>query len=458
MNTDKIGERYRATNGMEMEIIAYRGHLDVDVRFSDGTIVKHKQYRYVKNGQIQHPTYSSRIEKRQIGEKQIASCGMEMELIAYRSSEDIDVRFADGTVVKHCFYHSFKDGQITNPNRHIGETVMASCGMEMAIIAWHSKKDFDIRFADGTVKTCKAYDAFKKGQVKNPNFTPHEGETTIAKNGLNMTLITYRTAKDVDIKFSDGVIVQHKSYSNFKTGNIRHPEINANTKSRLGETRFANNGLEMTIIKYRKWSDIDVQFSNGSIVEHKSYNAFRNGEISLPTPPKEKIEVEKPDLKKLRLGETRIANNGMRMTIIRYDSATDITVRFENGAVVAHRAYGNFVSGNIDIPFEKPIGQIVQANNGLKAMIVDYTNNRNMKLRFEDGTIVTCHSFSLFKSGKVAHPHIGRRSDHLFYGVYTQMAFQSTDGTYYISTFSDGARDICTPQEIMKRINIPSAF
>ena len=38
----------------------------------------------------------------------------------------------------------------------------------------------------------------------------------------------------------------------------------------LGETRIMNCGMEATCIAYRGTHDIDVQFEDGTIVEHKS--------------------------------------------------------------------------------------------------------------------------------------------------------------------------------------------
>lgn len=40
-----------------------------------------------------------------------------------------------------------------------------------------------------------------------------------------------------------------------------------NAEKRIGEKRIANNGLEMKIITYRRCDDIDIEFSNGTIVE-----------------------------------------------------------------------------------------------------------------------------------------------------------------------------------------------
>ena len=54
--TNKIGETNVAKNGMSIEIIAYRGDKDIDVKFENGTIVKGKTYLSFKRGTISLPT------------------------------------------------------------------------------------------------------------------------------------------------------------------------------------------------------------------------------------------------------------------------------------------------------------------------------------------------------------------------------------------------------------------
>ena len=44
---------------------------------------------------------------------------------------------------------------------------------------------------------------------------------------------------------------------------------------RLGETRMMNCGMEATIIRYGKYSDIDVRFEDGAVAEHKAYDQFK---------------------------------------------------------------------------------------------------------------------------------------------------------------------------------------
>lgn len=44
--------------------------------------------------------------------------------------------------------------------------------------------------------------------------------------------------------------------------------------TRVGEIRRAKNGLMMTIVAYRKFADIDIQFEDGYISTHRSYANF----------------------------------------------------------------------------------------------------------------------------------------------------------------------------------------
>lgn len=51
---------------------------------------------------------------------------------------------------------------------------------------------------------------------------------------------------------------------------------------RTGETRIMNNGLKAMIITYRDAKNIDVRFENGQILKNREYNGFKNGRIKCP--------------------------------------------------------------------------------------------------------------------------------------------------------------------------------
>lgn len=220
----------------------------------------------------------------------------------------------------------------------LGETRIMNCGMEATIIRYGRYDDIDVRFEDGTVVENGRYGNFKKGKIAHSNTKDRLGETRMMNCGMKATIIRYGGYNDIDVRFEDGKVVVHKAYRAFKRGEIANPNIRAFVKDRLGETRIMNCGMKATIIRYNGVRDIDVRFEDGKVVVHKKYDRFKKGEIANPNT---KVSAEN------RLGETRMMNCGMEAAIIRYGGATDIDVRFEDGTVVKHGVYGNFKKGEI---------------------------------------------------------------------------------------------------------------
>ena len=224
----------------------------------------------------------------------------------------------------------------TKTNR-LGKTRMMNCGMKATIIRYGKAIDIDVRFEDGTVVKHKSYSKFKKGGIANPNIKASRfDETRMMSCGIEATIIRYGGATDIDVRFEDGVIKEHVVYSKFKKGSIAHPSTKVSAKDRLGETNMMNCGMEATIIQYAKYADIDVRFEDGTIAKCKGYKEFKKGGSANPSTTAEN-----------RLGETRMMNCGMKATIIRYENNRDIDVRFEDGKVVGHKAYGTFKKGEI---------------------------------------------------------------------------------------------------------------
>ena len=169
----------------------------------------------------------------------------------------------------------------------------------MVIIAYRNPFDIDVRFDDGVIVTNVTYTDFTHGYVRHPD-DPEDsfptilgvGESRLNIQGLRMTITEWVNDKDITVRFDDGTELQHKRYSKFGSGGIQNPNARIITganiedvrgaNSRLGKSRFNTQGLRMTIIKYRSSRDIDVQFEDGTIVEHKRYSLFEKGYIENP--------------------------------------------------------------------------------------------------------------------------------------------------------------------------------
>lgn len=296
---DRTGEVNIAKNGQKMTVIACRLSNDIDVQFEDGTIVKNKTWQCFKVGSIGHPNINSLTKIKRIGETNIAKNGQKMTIIAYRNSSDIDVKFEDDTVVTNKSYDSFKNSKIENPN-----------------------------------KKFITYTKVRGNNRAKNNAEKRIGEFNIASNGQKMTIIAYRKNNDIDVQFEDGTIVYNKSYSYFKKGTIRNPnkrKLSRKSKSkRIGETSISKMGQKLTIINYRNCDDIDVQFEDGTIVYNKKYEKFKSGSIENPNKPTINGNLNKNRKKWLNNSKLN-KNNGLYMTISDYISSNNILVSFETG-------------------------------------------------------------------------------------------------------------------------------
>lgn len=500
-----------ANNGMKMTIIEYRAAGDIDIQFEDGVVVYHKRYDSFKKGNIGHPTIKKENnqlknnKKSRIGQTNIAGNGQQITIIKYNNGKDIDVQFEDGYVAQHRSYSEFLSGHIYNPNikvdskiyknttKYIGMTNTNYQGLKMVIIDYRSSRDIDIQFEHGEIKTTSLY-RFNRGDIKSNKYLI--GEEQINIQGLKMTLISYKNAKDITVQFEDGAVVEHKRYKIFKKGSIEYPINNKlgetivvhNRKmtiikcktyndidiqledgtiikhisyksfksgdikypkqlNRLNETNRANNGQLMTIIAYRSSTDIDVRFEDNTIVEHKSYYCFKNGQIKNPN----YIYITK------RLNETITNVNGEKVTIIAYRNCNDIDVKFEDGTIVTHKYYNVFKKGKILNPTTRRHSRVLANNRnnalndsklsqyGLKMWICEYRNCEDVDIEFETGYINTHKYYKRFKANKIGHPFpytMGNITINKPAYIYKNV------GNFYCTCNKCGKKDIMTIEEI----------
>jgi hypothetical protein len=226
--------------------------------------------------------------------------------------------------------------------QRLGQSVIARNGQKMTIVCWRSSKDIDVCFEDGTLVQHKPYSVFKTGEIRNPNVNCNGkrriGQTNKSKDGLIMTIIAYRNKYDLDVQFEDGVIVTNKTYSNFLKGSIKHSQL------KVGTTVMAKNGQQMKIIAFRNHCDIDVLFEDGTLVNNVLYCKFEKGAVVNPNYRMEKVLAEN------RVGEQSIASNGQMMTIIAYYNSRNVDIQFEDGTIVKNKVYQNFQTGKIRNP------------------------------------------------------------------------------------------------------------
>lgn len=163
------------------------------------------------------------------------------------------------------------------------------------------------------------------------------GEISYSKSGEKMTIIAYRGFHDMDVQFENGYIKHGVNYDSFKKGSIR--------RSMVGDVGYSANGEKATVIDYKSKSDLTIQFEDGTIRTGITSYVFRTGRFS-KTPSCSSVDGKK-DYASLRVGEVVRSRSGELMKIIAYRKFHDIDVEFEDGTKRLGVSYASFRCGRI---------------------------------------------------------------------------------------------------------------
>lgn len=174
--------------------------------------------------------------------------------------------------------------------------------------------------------------------------------------------------------------------------------IEKNKKKWIGQKNMSTQGQTMEIIEYFNNKNITVKIiEDGTIIKNKRLDHFLNGNIENPNFVKGKIK--KNNLEKF-IGMTNIADCGMEMTIIAYDTSRHVIVQFKDGTIkktdLSHFKAGRVGNPNIsrqDIKRtkcgQKYIGLEYITTDGFKAKVIEYFDYNNVTIQYEDTSIET---------------------------------------------------------------------
>lgn len=385
---DRTGERRIMNCGMEAEIIEYNNSGDITVRFDDGAIVANRCYSHFYQGEIKNPnfsTHSSRpgcvpFKEKYIGLTKMMKCGMEATIVDYVTCRKIKIRFSDGAE-KTCSLRNFKSCEVQNPNivrtksqngtvrrieHRLGQEQMQFCGMKATIIQYHNADNIDVIFDDKTIVKHKQYSAFITGKIQNPNCNNRQtsiGETAILyylepygykkaprwslkEYGLKgFEIDAFNKDKGIGIEY-DGLFHQKDLERDVRKDNLFFQHF-----TRLIRLRDYHLPCDDKRVEYYK---IDTSRGLSKEYEATLQQMFRNLNLPIDVNFKRDKDAIFDLLHKnspiARLGEKRVMRNGLLAEIIKYRSASDIDVRFEDDVIVTQKSYGCFLHGSIAHP------------------------------------------------------------------------------------------------------------
>lgn len=374
----RVGEKSKDSNGEVIEIVEYRGSNDIDIKFKDGKVMTTTYWNF----KHQKVTKAPKITR--VGETSITPDGRKMTIINYRNSHDVDVQLEDGTILKNRYYGDFKKSLISGRRKikvYTGDQYYQSKLDMIATIKDNTRGKLTVELEDGTIKDKVDNRSLVKGTLQHPKFI--ECRIDHKENGIKYYNCRCRNCKENHIISIDNMkdFVCNAIVKTKKKRDLR--------LERQGEVLELPNGKQATILEYRSSTDVDVEYE-GEVYKHKTYSSIKRGVIKSYT-----------EQRTSRLGEKYKNKNGDTMAIIAYRSASDIDIKFEDGTIVEHKRYSNFIRGNIAKEQSDRCGEITKNNEGYSMKIIEYLGNNNITVQFEDGTIVKHKQYSNFKKGAI---------------------------------------------------------
>ena len=230
----------------------------------------------------------------------------------------------------------------SNKKDRTGERKIMNCGMECEVVAYRSYKDIDVMFLEDKTlvknRTCCAFDT---GKIYNPNYKPKLNEVKTMGDGSIVTVIKlYEDEDKMDVQFNDGRILKHISFKRFALGSLRkdlnEEKTKARREERLGQRRVMNCGMECEVVEYRAEKDIDVLFlEDNTLLPHRAYFNF------------EKRDIYNPNYRP-KLNERKTMNDGTVVTVIKlYENENKMDVRFDSGRIKKYIGFENFAVGSL---------------------------------------------------------------------------------------------------------------
>jgi len=265
----------------------------------------------------------------------------------------------------------------------VGKEKVNNKGLLMKIIKYKNCKNIEVLFSKSGNVVKGSYVQFTRGNLQ--DLSNRVGKTMINNQGLSMTISKYRKYSDIEVLFFESSNVVKGNYGQFKRRTLQDPE---EMLSRIGKEGFNNSGQKMKIIKYTNADDIEVQFEESSEIVKAEYSQFKKGWL------------KDPSIMRNRLGKEKTNNAEQKMKIIKYTNSQSIEVLFLESGNTVRTTYGEFKKGSIADNINR-IGLTSESNNCGKMEIIGYINAINIEVKFLNTGNTAKTSYSHFKKGVV---------------------------------------------------------
>jgi hypothetical protein len=330
-----------------------------------------------------------------------------------------------------------------DPQNRVGQRNQNTSGLWMEVIEYKTATDITVRFdANGQVVKNVTWRNFKTGSVANravplrKNKEMRLGETRVMNNGLRATITEYHSAKNITVKFEDGVIVYKKTYYKFSLGEIGHPPIMFQNTLSLPEFSIGYylNDLGFKKIKSGEWEDrgfdnYELDFYNEEKRIAVEYDGAIHNRKSSQKNEKIKNELcQKLGIRLYRIRDPYLKNNdlngstnyvlnksdfiGHRLLdckLVLENILTENNIAFDENMIDFRRDADTILDAYeetcVSAHARSRIGETVFSTTANQNMtLIAYHNSHNVDVKFDDGVVRKGIYYSQFLVGNVSHP------------------------------------------------------
>lgn len=281
---ERLGEEKINSYGLKMKIVEYNDSANIIVEFEDGRR-KRTRYSDFKKGCVGYDYYVKPSEKaaNRIGEVKENKYGEIIKIIEYNNSHDILVKFQDETLIRST-YEKFKNGTITTRKRvskekekeRIGEERINSQGLKMQLIEYRTSEDITVKFENGEIKITNYY-KFNHGHTRSDIHIQNRIKEIYdmrVKNyqGYEMRIVQYDTSKHIIVEFNDKYKTRIETdLARFKKGTNRNPS-HAGKYGQVTGNKYPTKINGKHIKEYQMWRSIlNRVFEPNKSLKNKTY-------------------------------------------------------------------------------------------------------------------------------------------------------------------------------------------
>lgn len=197
------------------------------------------------------------------------------------------------------------------------------------------------------------------------------GYTYKNKQGLLVEIVEYNGRKDITVKFVMDGALKNTTGSYIKKGLPLHPTFE---KANVGDIYKCHDGDSVEIVETFSTGKVRIKWISDGVEAERPFSEVK------------KEFNRHPSKNKPKKGEIFESNRFGRVTVVKFNSAIDVIVSFDDGleisVPVSRLRTGNFKHPSCGL--QK--GQKFVTNSGWECEVLNYGGTHNVEVKWQDGS------------------------------------------------------------------------